>query len=248
MGSRVTHAVAQGLCPGSPSEPLSLELRRIRTVVDVRYQVRLRLVALLVTLSDDGVQQVDDLLLAGGSGVEFAAHLGEPVLYPVAEVGEVLAGRVEAGRGGLAEVPDLAANLANVAVGPAGQHASGCRVLLAVADAISELPDLGFQRGHTRFQVIRLSHVNSVPGARANLDQPTRDRSIVARERHIGAPVAPCRIEQFCGIRQSVSGLSQSIQSGTPSWDIMRRPALVRGYSMGFGTSPSEVGSGPAEA
>jgi hypothetical protein len=52
MGSQATHAVAQDPRPGSPSEPSSLELRHIRTAVEVRYQVRLRLVA----LSDDGVQ------------------------------------------------------------------------------------------------------------------------------------------------------------------------------------------------
>jgi hypothetical protein len=65
-------------CPRSPpwlpSEPLSLELRHIRTVVDVRCQGWLRLVILLIILGDECVQQVDDLLLASGSGIELAAR------------------------------------------------------------------------------------------------------------------------------------------------------------------------------
>ena len=126
-----------------------------------------RLVVLLTTLGDGRVQQVDDLLPASGRGVELAAHLGEPLLrlaepllHLAAEVVQVLACRVEAGRGGLAEVPDLSTDLSDVTVSSSGQHARRCRVLLTVADAIGKLPDLGLQGGHADFQIVWLSHAH----------------------------------------------------------------------------------------
>lgn len=113
---------------------------------------------LVVVLADQRVEQVHDLLLTGCCGVELAAYLGEPVVGPPPEVGQVVAHGVEAGRGGLAEVPDLPADLSDVAVSSAGQYAGGCGVLLAVSDALGQLADLGFQHGYARLQVVGLSH------------------------------------------------------------------------------------------
>jgi hypothetical protein len=42
--------------------------------------------------------------------------------------------------------------LIDVAVGSAGQYPGGGRVLAAALDLLSELVDLGLQRGHTGFQ------------------------------------------------------------------------------------------------
>src|SRR5882757_2534743 len=122
----------------------------------------LRLVVLRTTLADDRVQQVDYLVLASTSSIELAAHLDEPLLHLTADVREVFARRVEAGRGGLAEVPDLATDLRDVAVGPTCQHARSCCVLLAVAHPVGQVLDFGLRRRHTGFQVVWLSHAQQL--------------------------------------------------------------------------------------
>src|ERR1700730_18077478 len=106
--------------------------------------------AALVALGDERAQQFRDLLLAGGGRVELATHLGEPTLdrgepgvEVRAEVGQVLAHRVEAGRRSLTEVADLAADLLDIAVGSPSEHASGGRVLGAVLGLLGQLPNPG---------------------------------------------------------------------------------------------------------
>src|SRR5262249_38235341 len=74
------------------------------------------------------------------------------------EVGEVLAHRVEAGGRGLAEVPDLRADLGHVTISPAGQRAGGCRILLAAANAPGQLLALGLQSSYPRLQIVERSH------------------------------------------------------------------------------------------
>jgi len=106
---------------------------------------------LCVLLADERVQQGDDLLLAGRRGVEFASHLDEAVVYLsetavhlLPEIGQVLAHGVEAGGGGLAEVPDLGADLGDVAVGAAGQDAGGGGVLADVVHVLADLVQVAF--------------------------------------------------------------------------------------------------------
>ncbi len=89
-------------------------------------------------IGDDCLKQVDNLVLPGGHDVELPAHLGEAVVDVCTEsdellpkVNEVLSKSIETRGGGLAEVAYFAAELAHVAVGGPGEHASGGRVLLA---------------------------------------------------------------------------------------------------------------------
>ena len=89
-------------------------------------------------------------MLPGGSGIELAAHFRESVFDVRSEVGQVFAHRVETGRGCLAKVPDLSANLCDVAVRSASEHPGGCRVPLAVPHTVGQFPNLGLQRGYAR--------------------------------------------------------------------------------------------------
>ena len=73
------------------------------------------------------MQEVNDLLLPGRRGVEFAAHLREPSVDMIAEVGEfiaevdkVFAKRVEAGGCRLPEIAEVASDRADVSVGGTG--------------------------------------------------------------------------------------------------------------------------------
>src|SRR5262249_57283512 len=123
---------------------------------------------LAVLLVDEHAQQVGDLLLAGRGSVELATDLDEPVVHLRPEVGnfrpevgnyrpgvgEVLAHRVEAGGRGLAEVPDLRADLGHVTISPAGQRAGGCRILLAAANAPGQLLALGLQSSYPRLRTV----------------------------------------------------------------------------------------------
>jgi hypothetical protein len=136
------------------------------------------LTTLATLLADERGQQGDDLLLSGGGAVELAAHLGKAVvdlgkagLELLPEVEEVLAHRVKHPRVLLPELPDLSANLGDVAVGSARQHAGGGRVLLAVAHPFGQLTDVRLQRGHADLQVGLLSHAGQrsglLPGVRS---------------------------------------------------------------------------------
>jgi hypothetical protein len=96
-------------------------------------------------IRDDRLKKVDDLLLSGGCGVEFTAHLGESlvdillecaeIVLECAEVGsevnEVLPEGIEACRCGLAELAEIVAKSADVAVGGSCEYTSGRSVLLA---------------------------------------------------------------------------------------------------------------------
>lgn len=101
---------------------------------------------------DDRLKKVNDLLLSGGCGVEFAAHLGESLADMLlkcpdmlledpevrskvnevrSKVNEVVSEGVEACRCGLAELAEIVAKSADVAVGGACEYPSGRSVLLA---------------------------------------------------------------------------------------------------------------------
>ncbi len=89
-------------------------------------------------IRDDRLKKANDLLLSGGCGVEFAAHLGESLVDMLLEgpevrskVNEVLSEGVEACRCGLAELAEIVAKSADVAVGGSCEYPSGCSVLLA---------------------------------------------------------------------------------------------------------------------
>jgi len=89
-------------------------------------------------IRDDRPEKANDLLLSGGCGVEFAAHLGESLVDILLEgpevrskVNEVLPEGVEACRRGLAELAEIVAKSADVAVGGSCEYPSGRGVLLA---------------------------------------------------------------------------------------------------------------------
>jgi len=46
----------------------------------------------IALLGDDGVQQVGDLLLTGGSLIELAAHIGKPCVHLLLEASEARGG------------------------------------------------------------------------------------------------------------------------------------------------------------
>lgn len=89
-------------------------------------------------IRDDRPKKANDLLVSGGCGVEFAAHLGESLVDMLLEgpevrskVNEVLSEGVEACRCGLAELAEIVAKSADVAVGGSCEYPSGRSVLLA---------------------------------------------------------------------------------------------------------------------
>ena len=89
-------------------------------------------------IRDDRLKKVNDLVLSGGCGVEFAAHLGESLVDVLLEcsevrskIDEVLSEGVEACRCGLAELAEIVAKSADVAVGGSREYRSGRSVLLA---------------------------------------------------------------------------------------------------------------------
>lgn len=90
----------------------------------------------------DLLEEADDLRLSGSGRVELATHLCETSIDVVAKVDEILAQRIEAGRGGSAEISDLTANLTDISVSATGEYAGGRRVLITCADAIVQVADL----------------------------------------------------------------------------------------------------------
>ena len=83
------------------------------------------------TARTHSVEKVNDLLLSGGRGVEFAAHLRESLVDVRSKVNKVLSERVEACDCGLAELAEIVAKSADVAVGGASEYPGGRSVLLA---------------------------------------------------------------------------------------------------------------------
>lgn len=125
------------------------------------------LAALLV---DQRLDEVDDVLLARGGGVEFPAHFDEAAVNlletlidmietlidlietlidlletpidMIAQVDEVLPESVETRSRCLAEVADLGSDLADVAVGRTGEH-PGCRgILLDGAESPADVAEI----------------------------------------------------------------------------------------------------------
>jgi hypothetical protein len=89
----------------------------------------LRILALIYQRAE----QADDLLLPGGGCVKFAPHLGEPVIDPRPEVGQILAHRVEHTRVLFPESTDLCSHLGHVAICATSQDSRGRRVLFTAA-------------------------------------------------------------------------------------------------------------------
>ena len=95
-------------------------------------------------IGDEPLQEIDNVLLACGCRVEFAAHLNEPVVdmaEPFVDSGEsvihlgahishVFAQGVKTCHAGLAEVAELAMELRDVAVNGAGEDAGRRGILL----------------------------------------------------------------------------------------------------------------------
>nr|WP_170981038.1 hypothetical protein [Mycolicibacterium sp. CR10] len=116
------------------------------------------------------MEKVDDLLLARGDRIELPAHLGEtlidlcePLVDVVAqvdeflaEVDEVLAHGVKARCSGPAEIPDFAAELADVTIGSAGENPRGRGVALTALDPTSQIVNLILESLDTRLKISRL--------------------------------------------------------------------------------------------
>lgn len=119
--------------------------------------------------TDERMKKIDDLLLAGSCTVELPPHLGEAAIdlceglidlletsVPIgAEVDEIFPQCVEARRGSLAEVQDLATNLTDIAVRGSGEHARRRRILLADPHSAPQVAYLAFECLDARFQVPR---------------------------------------------------------------------------------------------
>jgi hypothetical protein len=105
-------------------------------------------------ISDDRLKKVNDLLLSSGRGIELAAHLGKPLVDMVtevtevmSEVDEVLSKSVETPRRGLAELAELAAELADITVGGTCEDTSGRGVLLTCPHPPRQVVHPAFKRG-----------------------------------------------------------------------------------------------------
>ena len=90
----------------------------------------------------------------------------------LAEVDEVLAQGVETSRGGLAEIAQVATDLADIAVCGSGEHAGGRGVLFSCSYPPGQVPHLAFQGCHARFEIPGV-HGSSVP-ARADTTGSSR--------------------------------------------------------------------------
>ena len=114
-------------------------------------------------IRDDRLKKVNDLLLSGGGGVEFAAHLGEslvdvPLECPEvrSKVDKVLSERVEACHCGLAELTEIVAKSADVAVGGASEYPGGRSVLLACLYLPGEVTHLMLKGSDAWFEISRI--------------------------------------------------------------------------------------------
>jgi hypothetical protein len=115
-----------------------------------------------MSISDDGLKQIGDLLLSDSHDVELSAHLGEAVVDMRTKVDEVLSKRIETRSSGMAELADFATELTDVAV--AGIHdvrltASAQDLLTvfvwaSVAPALfNPPPNIGLSGGHNRTDI-----------------------------------------------------------------------------------------------
>ena len=112
----------------------------------------------------------DDPLLSSCCGVEFAAYLDEPVVDLIepfgyaretvvhlsAQISHVFAERVGAGHRGVSEVAQLTTECGDVAVGGAGKHTRGGRILLARTYSLGEVAHLCFQSGDACLKAFRV--------------------------------------------------------------------------------------------
>jgi hypothetical protein len=105
-------------------------------------------------IRDDRLKKVNDLPLSGGCGVEFAAHLGESLVDMLLEgpearskVNEVLSEGIEACRCGLAELAEIVAKSADVAVSGSCEYPSGRSVLFARLYSPGQVANLVLKSG-----------------------------------------------------------------------------------------------------
>ena len=107
------------------------------------------------------------MLLTCGGGVELAPNPGEPVV----DASELLVDAASR-QGERSFMSSRSAsndeatawrksrssprNSLHIAVGGAGKHAGGCRILRAGSQPRVQVADLCFQRGHTRFEALGL--------------------------------------------------------------------------------------------
>jgi hypothetical protein len=110
--------------------------------------------SLTFLIRNDRLKKVNDLLLSGGCDVEFAAHLGESLIDMLLEraeirtqVHEVLPKGIEACRRGLAELAEIVAESADIAVGGSCEHTSGRSILLAHLYAPGQVAHLVLESG-----------------------------------------------------------------------------------------------------
>ncbi len=110
-------------------------------------------------IRDDRLKKANDLLLSGIGGVEFTAHLGKSLVDVLVEglelrpkanevrpkVNEVLSEGVEACRCDLAELAEIVAKSADVAVSGSCEHPSGRSVLLACPYPSGQVAHLVFE-------------------------------------------------------------------------------------------------------
>lgn len=100
-------------------------------------------------IGDDGLQQVDNLLLPSGHDVELSAYLRETVVDMGTEVDEVLPKGVETCGGGTTELTKFATELTDIAVGSSGENTSGGHVLLTCPHTPREVAHLLFESADT---------------------------------------------------------------------------------------------------
>lgn len=114
-------------------------------------------------IRDDRLKKVDDLPLSGGRGVEFAAHLRESLVDVLlecsevrSEINKVLSERVKACRCGLAELAEIVAKSADVAVGGSREYPSGRSILLACLYPPGQVAHLLLKGSYARFEISRI--------------------------------------------------------------------------------------------
>ena len=110
---------------------------------------------LAALLIDQGLDEFDDPLLARGSRVQLAAHLGEPAIdlaepainlleTPIdvtAQVDEILSESVETRRRGTTKVADLGSDLRDIAVGGTGEDPCRRGILLDRAEPPTDVAE-----------------------------------------------------------------------------------------------------------